>query len=190
MNDIEVVKALKKGDKTAFRHLFERYYDRLVAYIVTYTHDQAQSEDIVQQAFIDLWDDRNKLDIDKSPKNYLYSIAYNRYIDGINKTKRGDRLLAELWEKALRERIKEDREQSEKRIEKIRQIIDSLPPKCKKIIQLNKVEGVKYREIAKEMGISVKTVESQMRIAFKKIRDGFKKDGIILFLSCGIKNSS
>lgn len=186
MNDIEVVKALKKGDKTAFRHLFERYYDRLVAYIITYTHNQARSEDIVQQAFIDLWDDKNKLDSDRSPRNYLYSIAYNRYIDSINKAKRRDRLLDELWERALRERIKEDREQLEKRIEKMRQIIASLPPKCKKILQLNKVEGVKYKEIAEEMGISVKTVESQMRIAFQKIRDGFKKDGIILFLSCGI----
>ena len=182
MNDIEVVKALKKDDEIAFRYLFERYYDRLVAYIITYNQNQSQSEDIVQQAFINLWEDRNKLDIDKSPRNYLYTIAYNRYIDSINKRRRRNRFLDDFWEIALRERIKEDKEQLGERIEKMRKIIDSLPPKCRKVIQLNKIEGIKYKEIAEQMGISVKTVESQMRIAFQKIREGFKKDKIILFL--------
>ena len=182
MNDLEAVKAIKNGNKVAFKHLFDRYYNVLVAYIVTYTHDRDQSVEIVQQAFINLWEDRNKLSIKKSPRNYLYSIAYNRFVDSMNKTKRREKLLDDLWEKSLRDLIKEDHEQLEKRIEKMRQVINTLPPKCKKIIELNKHEGLKYTEIAEQMGISVKTVESQMRIAFKKIREGFKKNPIILFL--------
>ncbi|MCF6297083.1 MAG: RNA polymerase sigma-70 factor [Flavobacteriaceae bacterium] len=182
MNDLEAVKAIKNGNKMAFKHLFDRYYNRLVAYIVTYTHDHDQSEEIVQQAFINLWEDRNKLSIEKSPRNYLYAIAYNRFVDSFKKAKRREQLLDDLWEKSLRDRIVEDNEQLEKRIEKIKQIINSLPPKCRKVIQLNKREGLKYTEIAEQMGITVKTVESQMRIAFKKIREGFKKNSIILFL--------
>lgn len=182
MNDLEAVKAIKNGNKVAFKYLFDRYYNRLVAYIVTYTHDHDQSEEIVQQAFINLWEDRNKLSIEKSPRNYLYSIAYNRFIDSFNKSKKRKQLLDDLWEKSLRDRITEDNEQLEKRIEKMKQMINSLPPKCRKIIRLSKHEGLKYTEIAEQMGITVKTVESQMRIAFKKIRDGFKKNPIILFL--------
>ena len=64
----------------------------------------------------------------------------------------------------------------------MRQVIDSLPPKCREIIMLNKIQGVKYKEIADQMGISVKTVESQMRIAFTKIREAFKEDHALLFL--------
>lgn len=182
MSELEAVSALKKDDKAAFGYLFRLYYDRLVAYISTYTHDKAQSEDIVQQAFINLWEDRHKLNPDRSPKHYLYTIARNRYIDSIKKEKRRNRLLDELWEQALRERISEDREQVERRIERMKQIIDSLPPKCREIIRLNKIEGVKYKDIAIQLDISVKTVESQMRIAFQKIREAFRDDHLVLLI--------
>ncbi|TGV01814.1 RNA polymerase sigma factor [Flavivirga rizhaonensis] len=182
MDDLVLVSKLKQGDKKAFKLLFECYYDRLVAYIITFCHDKMQAEDVVQLAFINLWEDREKLDEKKSPRSYLYAIAYNRYIDSIKKIKRKEKLLDIVWERALRSRISEDNEFLERRIEKMKQTIDLLPPKCKKIIQLNKIEGKKYSEIADSMGISIKTVESQMRIAFNKIREALKKDKMILFL--------
>jgi RNA polymerase sigma-70 factor (ECF subfamily) len=182
MNDIEVVKALKENNRDAFKQIFECHYDRLVIYITTFTRNQMLSEDIVQQSFINLWNHRAKLDADKSPKNYLYAIAYNKYIDHIKKEKRQHLFLEDLWERSLRERINEDEDLIEKRILKMRQIIDTLPPKCKEIIQLNKIQGIKYKDIAKMMGVSVKTVEAQMRIAFKKIRTAFKNDQLMLFI--------
>ena len=172
---------MKKGDRSDFRYLFNTFYDRLVAYITTFNHDKIQSEDIVQHAFIRLWEDKSKLDETKSPKAYLYAIAYNRYIDTIKKVKKQEKLLSQIWERALVERIQEDSDALEERIQKMRLVIDSLPPKCKEIIMLNKIQGVKYKEIADQMGISVKTVESQMRIAFTKIREAFKEDYLLLF---------
>lgn len=85
-------------------------------------------------------------------------------------------------QQSLRERITEDNELLEKRIKKMKDIIEILPPKCKKIIKLNKIDGKKYSEIAELMNISVKTVESQMRIAFNKIRKAFKDDKMVLFM--------
>ncbi|MDO5970262.1 RNA polymerase sigma-70 factor [Flavivirga aquimarina] len=181
MNELEVIKRFRAGEESAFRYLFNLYYDRLVAYIAMYTHDKMSSEDIVQQAFIDLWNDRNKLDELKSPKNYLYAIAYNRFIDSVNKNKRQNKLLDQVYERALRDRINGDTEQLEKRIEKMNHIIESLPPKCKEIIIMNKMQGFKYKEIAEIMNISIKTVEAQMGIAYKKIRKGFEKDKLTLF---------
>ena len=182
MNEMDAVVALKKDSDKAFRYLFDRYYDRLVAYIVTFTHNKMKAEDIVQQAFVNLWNDRQKLDEIKSPKNYLYAIAYNRYADSIKKEKRRSKLLDDIWYRSLNMRIEEDHELLEKRINKLNTIIESLPPKCKKIIQLNKMEGVKYKEIASLMGISIKTVEAQMSIAFKKIRKGFEDDTFFLLI--------
>lgn len=182
MNEIEAVVAMKKGDRKAFRYLFNLFYNRLVAYVTSYTHDKIQSEDIVQQAFISLWEDKSKLDETKSPKPYLYAIVYNKYIDTIKKAKKKEKLLSQIWERALVDRIEEDTDVLEKRIQKMKQVIDSLPPKCKEIIMLNKIQGVKYKEIADQMGISVKTVESQMRIAFIKIRKAFKENDPLLFL--------
>lgn len=182
MNDIEAVIAMKKGDRNAFRYLFNTYYDRLVAYMVTYTHDKIRSEEIVQQAFISFWENKSKLDETKSPKGYLYRIAFNRYIDTTKKAKEEEKLLRDIWERALLNRFQEDTDVLDKRIQKMKKVIESLPPKCKEIIKLNKIQGIKYKEIANQMGISVKTVESQMRIAFTKIREAFKEDDPILFL--------
>ena len=182
MNETEAVTAMKKGDRSAFKYLFNMFYDRLVAYITTYTHDKIQSEDIVQHAFIRFWEDKSKLDETKSPKGYLYAIAYNRYIDTIKMAKKQEKLLSQIWEHALVERIHEDSDILEQRIQKMKQVIDSLPPKCKEIILLNKIQGVKYKDIAEQMGISIKTVESQMRIAFNKIREAFREDPALLFL--------
>ena len=188
MNDLEAVRAVRNGDRMAFRYLFYRYYDRLVAYITTYTHNKWLSEDIVQQAFINLWNDKAKLDERKSPKAYLYAIAYNRYIDTVKGAKKREKLLDQVWERALRDRIEEDTEIMEKRIQKMKQIIEALPPKCKEIIQMNKLQGIKYKEISEQLGVSIKTVESQMRIAFIKIREGFKGDELVPLISDFKKN--
>ncbi len=174
MDEIKLVNSLISGDKIAFKFFFENYYTRLVAYITSFNHNKVQSEDIVQQAFINFWENREKLDGTKSPRSYLYAITYNLYIDSVKKTKKNNSILDILGEQALREIIKEDNELFEKRIYKMKCVIDTLPPKCKEIIQYNKVDGIKYSEIAKKMGISIKTVESQMRIAFQKIRKEFE----------------
>lgn len=176
---------LREGERPAFQYFFNTYYNRLVAYITTYTRCKIQSEDIVQQAFINFWDTKSNLDEDRSPKAYLYAIAYNQYIDTVKKEKKREKLFDQIWQRALRDRIEEDKEAVEMRIQKLQQVIASLPPKCKEILQLNKVYGVKYKEIARQKDISVKTVESQMRIAFKKIRKAFKEDSLVLFLLFG-----
>ncbi|AWW32710.1 RNA polymerase sigma-70 factor [Echinicola strongylocentroti] len=171
MNDVTAVKALKNGNTTAFQHLFNKYYKHLVAFLMTYNHDKMQAEDIAQQAFIKLWEEKHRLDEDCSPKNYLFTIAYYHYIDTVKKESRRNKLLFELWQQSLDDQAPENSKVEEERLQLLRTVIDSLPSKCKTIFQMNKVQGVKYKDIATTLGISVKTVESQMRIAFRKIRD-------------------
>ncbi|GAA3604747.1 RNA polymerase sigma-70 factor [Flavivirga amylovorans] len=182
MNELEAVLKLKKGEEEGFNFFFDKYYNRLVAYIVTFNNDKEKAEDIVQDAFINFWKNRAKLDPNKSPKSYLYSITLNRFIDTINKNKKEQLYLSEIWKRSLESVIEEDDFVLEKRLKKMNQILVNLPPKCKKIILLNKIEGLKYKDIAVSLGISIKTVESQMRIAFKKIREGFEEDSYFFLL--------
>src|SRR5690606_24285323 len=95
----------------------------------------------------------------------------------------------QLKTKAIEENEKEDNELTERRIQRLKETIDTLPYRCKRILEMNKIEGLKYREISEILGISVKTVESQMRIAFQKIREAFKDEELFLFfLSRTFKN--
>ncbi|WP_299670807.1 RNA polymerase sigma factor [uncultured Polaribacter sp.] len=181
MKDQELILSIKKDDRAAFDVLFKKYYKPLVGYIRSLSHDIYSSEDIVQQVFMTLWMNRHDLNISKTVKGYLYWVSYTTYIDQYRKTKHRTHLLGEIKEKTLRDAIPEDKELINSRIKKLKQLIETLPPVCKKVLELNKLGGLKYDEIAKTLNISKKTVESHMRTAFKKIRKGFDSDTLILF---------
>lgn len=190
MDDIQLVNAIKQNDDTAFKQLYLRYYPRLLAYLNTLTHDQEQSKEIAQQAFVNLWVQRQKLDNVQSPKNYLYSIARNTYINEFRKNNRRNEFFANLREQALNDCINDDSEILDQRITRLKHVIETLPLRCKEILKMSKIEGLKYIEIAELLGISLKTVESQMRIAFRKIREGLNDDKLFLFIFCKKINSS
>jgi len=182
-DDTILAKSIKKGNREAFRILFDRYYKKLLDYAVTYTHDLHEAEDIVQQTFITLWNNKLKINTEKSIKSYLYRITYNTYIDIYRKQKRSNSFFNELKEQVLRERITEDPEILEKRITKLKNTIEILPEQCKKVLYLNKFENLKYKEISEQLDISIKTVESHMYTAYKKIRKAFEEDNLFLFFA-------
>ncbi len=177
-----LISRIKDGNSLTFKKVFECYYEPLVAYITTFTHNRQLAKDIVQDCFLILWVKRETLADNTSIKNYLYTLAYHKYIDFYRKNKFKNTVLNELKFDALSHRINESEYKTQERIHKLKILINKLPPRCKEILLLNKVEGKKYKEIADILGVSIKTVESQMRIAFKKIREGFKSENIFIFL--------
>ncbi|WP_343329285.1 RNA polymerase sigma-70 factor [Polaribacter staleyi] len=181
LDDSILADNIKKNDEKAFNTLFDRYYKKLLDYALTFTRDLQEAEDIVQQTFITLWTNRKKIDANKSIKSYLYRITHNSYIDAYRKQKHKETFFDEIKERALRDRVNDDDEIIEQRIAKLKTVIESLPDKCKEILQMNKFQGLKHKEIADLLDISVKTVESHMNTAFKKIRNAFKGDDFFLF---------
>jgi RNA polymerase sigma-70 factor (ECF subfamily) len=183
MNDSQLVLLLKSDDKKVFNHIFKQHYKPLLAYVVTFTGNKNRAKDIVQNSFIILWNKRKTLSDDSTLKSYLFTVAHNLYITQYRKKATQIKFFDELKYNALNERVTEDDTIAKERINKLLDLIDELPPKCKEILLLNKQEGLKYAEISETLNISIKTVESQMRIAFKKIRLGFKKDELYLFMA-------
>lgn len=181
MQDIELIKAIKIDNKKAFETLFQKYYSELVDYLTVFTRNRVAAEDIVQQVFMNLWVKRKDLDVTRSVKGYLFIIAKRSYIDDYRGKKRRNSFIEELKEKALRDAIVEDEEILNCKLDKLRETINALPPKSQKILKLNKLHGLKYKEIALKLNVSVKTVESQMRIAYQKIREGFESNTKVFF---------
>lgn len=175
MDDSKLAEAISNGDHTAFKIFFERHAPPLRAYLISLSGSAVLTEDLIQQTFLTLWRKRKTLKAELSPKSYLYRIAYHGFIDYHRKAKREINMLNNLKKNALEERIWEDEEPQVARIAKLQGIINQLPDRCREILVLNKLQGLKYQQIAEVLNISVKTVESQMRIAFQKIREGFEK---------------
>jgi len=179
-----VVTALKKGDEGAFKTIYDNNKKALSTFINSYTKNQVQTDDIVQEAFIKLWNVREGLDQNSSVISFLYKTAYNSFIDKYRKKKREQSMLDGWLYKRLIQMIKEDDDIKKRKIDLLEKAIDKLPPRCKAIFMLSKFKQLKYAEIAEQLDISIKTVEAQMGKAFTIIRKEIKdKDFLNLFLS-------
>ena len=170
MNEGIQAEKIKNGDRFAFKIFFETHYKPLLAYIMLYSRSKTKAEDVAQFAFAQIWEKRAQIDPKKSLKSYLFRIARNRYLNLYDEQVKRETFFFEMNERMMAELLTEKQEDIELKLEKLRKIVESLPEKCRRILILNKYDGLKYHEIAEKLSISVKTVESQMRIAFQKIR--------------------
>lgn len=171
---------IKQGNQKAFRVLFEKHYRPLCLYLRTFTPDMDTAQELAQNAFIDFWNKRNEIEIQTSVKSYLFRMGYNLFLNSLRTKKKQETLLEELKHQALEEEMQKPEDHLMDATERLKKIVETLPPRCQEILQL-KMQGYKYQEIADQLDLSIKTVESQMRIAYIKIREGFK-DGLFLML--------
>ncbi len=176
----------------SLKELFDKYFESLCRYLSYFTSNSMIVEEVVQDVFIRLWEERESLKIE-SIKTYLFTAAHNRMLNYIRNEKRYQTLI-EQW--TLHEQQKNGSGECfdiQEFSERVQNAIDSLPEKCRRIFDMGKKEGMTYRQIAEELDISVKTVETQMGIALRKIREylsAFYPQSCILFLTRWILDES
>lgn len=154
-----------------FRQIYDRFYDPLCRYLLFYTENIETIEDIIQEIFLSLWENRDRLEIEY-PKTYLFKMARNKVLNHLRDQKRGSIAIETWFEEQLENRLSDNEKPDVEHILKnIERAISKLPPKCKEIFLLCKIEHLTYQQIAELKQISRKTVEVQMGIALKKIRD-------------------
>lgn len=170
---------IKNGDETAFKAVFELYYNPLCAYLRSLTLDLASAEDLAQMTFVTLWNKKETIEIKSSLKSYLFKMGYNNFLKMRRNRLREDKLIEALTIEALHIDFIEEEAIRNKKIEHLSRVIASLPPSCKKVLEL-KQKGVKNREISHQLNVSIKTVETHVRNAFKTIRKSFKNNPLYL----------
>ncbi|WP_232517428.1 RNA polymerase sigma factor [Aquimarina sp. AD10] len=136
------------------------------------SRNKQQAEDIVQNVMLNVWKNKEKLNINTSVKNYLYKSCYNELIDSYKKNKKELSYIERIKKETLDFFVEEDSNYIKNRIRLVNIEIEKLPPKCKEIFILNKIQGFKYREIAEQLDISIKTVETHMSKAMSRIKEG------------------
>jgi len=178
-----VLDKIRVGDKQTFRLLFENYYKVLILYATSLTKNETKAEDLVQNAYINLWTKRDTLEIRSSIKSYLYKSVYNLFINDYRKELRNDTVLEKIHYDVLQQSIQEEEHSIKRKLEWINKEINALPPKSKEIFVMNKKRGLTYKEISKILDISENTVESHISRALKRIRKNIPKSLLILLIS-------
>lgn len=165
----EIIKKFKSGDESGLRLLFDLYYAPLCVFAHKYFDSIDQAEDIVQEAFITLWEKNRLINFTGSIKSYLFSIVRN---NSINKIKQESRYRFEEIENQAYFII-EDQFESQKledRKENLYLEIEKLPEQCKKVFEAIVFEKMKYAEVADELNVSVNTVKTHYSRALKQLR--------------------
>ncbi len=175
-----------EGDHDAFRYFFETYYDDLCNFVNIYIKDEIIAEEIVQEIYIYMWENKEKLKINTSFKSYLFNASKYQSLNFLrNQRKRSDIIEKLSFTKRQWEEIPNGLFfESDTLKEILGSAIDSLPEKCRQIFLLSKVDGLSHKEIAEKLNVSIKTIENQITIAFKKLRTFLHpyKDELLCFI--------
>ena len=165
-------------DAAAYKELFLIYHKRLVGFSITITRSKESSEEVVSDVFCKLWINRSTLTTIENFHLYIYIVTKNLSINRALREKKDQSF--SLDEAVIDAKtIHSDPEQlmiTSEMHRKIREAIETLPPKCQLIFKLIREDGLKYKEVAELLSLSVKTIENQMTIALKKISESIRFD--------------
>ena len=166
----------------SFRQLYSRYYKALMLYAMKMTEDEETAEDLVQNVFLHLWENRDLFDSEDAVRNFLYLSVRHRAIDHARHVKVEDKYREyALGKDEASEAAWEDSEAFKSEIyRRLMDAINELPPRQREIF-LHYMEGKKNAEIAQAMHITEETIRVQRKRALKTLR---KKvgDKYIIFL--------
>ena len=168
---------IRIGDELAFELLFRKYYLRLCAFANKYLNDFEEAREVVQEVFIKIWEGREDINPEESLCSYLFKITSNRCINRLRHKKVESKYI-EIYKLVYVENREISPIESllaDEQNDKINFALKKIPPKCRKIFDLSRVEGLRYSEIATTLSISVKTVEAQMSKALKILRVELKE---------------
>ena len=163
---------IKAGNMLAFDALYKKYSARIFKFAFSILKLQEDAENIVQDVFLQLWINRDKVDHVSSVRYYVFSIAYRSSISVIRKKVKESQFLDELMrQQDLTQESPAIQAEYLELEEKLNTVVNALPARQKEVYLLHRVEGLKYAEIAQRLGISVNTIENHMARALRTIRE-------------------
>ena len=170
-NEAILVEQMQSGNEESFTFLYKHYSPLLYLNILRMVHDPLTAEEMVQELFTRIWQNRESTGIKENFPGYLYRTAINLVHDFFRKLKT-DHNLFQKFQDSMEESYKHieeglnNREASETLI----RAIDQLPPQQKKVYQLVKEEGCTYKKAAEILNISPYTVKEYLSVTTKSIR--------------------
>ncbi|MBD0822394.1 RNA polymerase sigma factor [Aestuariibaculum marinum] len=166
-HSVQLIKSLKKGDKDAFKSIFNIYFKRLCVFALKYVDDQYTAEEIVENTLLKLWQKRSKLDKVENLKSYLYTMVRNACVDYNKQDKRLIRLDIKKHENVS---LNDAFVVEEETHAALYAALETLPEKCRKVFELSCLDGIKYKDIAEDLQISLNTVKSQRARAISLLK--------------------
>ncbi len=167
----ELYQAIKNGDQEAFKKFYDDSFEKVYIYLRSRGIRSDVAEDLIQKAFIYIWENRHKIKPDLSLHAYLFRIAYTRMINHLNRVNPFD--LDELKIEHTDETPLDNLQLSDLQ-ESIEAAVQKMPERRRSVFEHCFINEFTYKETAEILKISPKTVENHMALALKDLRASLK----------------
>lgn len=164
-------KGIVASDKQAFNNLFRALYPPLIRFARTYNRDEATARDIVQEAFVALWEERRQLEPNRSIKAYLYRIVRNKSLNYLRDHADENIGLSRTLSLEAAAPVGEEPSNADELLDLLEQWVEQLPARQREAFELSRFEGLSHEEIAGVMEVSSNTVNNHIVAALSFLRD-------------------
>lgn len=193
MEGNSILKSEKSGDEVAlFEYLYEKYYNGAVYFANQYLADEEQARDVAQDAFIAIWERKEKVDVGLNVQSLILTIVKNKSLNILRKRISNDRyskveLQKQDWINylALKDASMDEFLQFEI-VELVDKTLDEMPAKIQQVYRMSREDDLSYQEIAEQLDTSIKTVEYRMGRALHFFRQALKDylPKIVIIINC------
>lgn len=171
-DDLDLLLHIREGDEEAFTSLFYRFKDKLYSFLLGITNSETKAEDLVQDIFMKIWQERKEFPEIDNVNAYIFRMAQNYAIDQLRKKSREILFFTDILNP---EEDSSNPNPADILINKefkqlIDEAVDQLPPQQKKIFVLHRIQGIPHEKIAAMLNLSVSTTQNHMREALINMR--------------------
>ncbi|UGU16467.1 sigma-70 family RNA polymerase sigma factor [Sinomicrobium kalidii] len=163
---MDIIKNLKKGNKATLECLYKMHYSKLYGFAGKFRLSHVSPDDIVQQTFLKIWEQRFLLKEDVPFEKQLYTISKNTILNHLkkeNKIIRFDDMLI-VDGPVINDEDNSDDKNSE-RLKIVYKKLNEMPKRRREIFEMHKLHGLSYHEISEILKISKNTIANHLRLA-------------------------
>lgn len=170
MDEVNLIRGLKQGSKSAFDAIYAMYFKRLFVYCLRFTKSSEDAEEIVQDVFLRLWNIRESIQQEDTLRSLLFIISKNYLINAFHKN-----INSPVYEDYVnyQEQIAVDdisRMEYEEFVHQLNHAMSRLPKTQQQVIELSRFKQLSNKEVAERLSLSEQTVKNQLSLGLKMLR--------------------
>lgn len=181
-NERELLLQIAEGNQDAFERLYRHYRNKAYTIALTYLTVPEEAEDVLQECFLKLWYNRQRLTEIEEFDKYLFIVLRNMLISALRKTATQQKIIQQVKQTIVLQPGKLsgiELAESARLQETIREVIAKLPAKQQDIYKMSREEGMSHAEIAKALQISDRTVSNLLSIILNQLRSALRAQGYL-----------
>ncbi|OCW92526.1 RNA polymerase subunit sigma-70 [Macellibacteroides sp. HH-ZS] len=179
-----IIKQLQDGNEKVFEQIVREYWPRMFKFALIYTQNNETSQELVQDTFLVLWNNRAILKDNTNLITYLMVVLRNKCLNFLEQTRIRQLYIEEIDDETIYQRanlyvLQDEASQiveSEDLHKAIERALSKLPEKTREVFMLSRYDGLKNQQIAETKNISQKTVEYHISKALQILKEELPQD--------------